>query len=79
MTLPISLAVQRARRLANLSQRQLALKLECPRTWISKIENGHTVPTLASLLRIADALNTEGWRLLKWAEEEQEKMVRAER
>ena len=79
MILPISLAVQRARRLANLSQRQLALKLECPRTWISKIETEHAVPTLASLLRIADALNTEGWRLLKWAEEEQEKMVRAER
>jgi len=28
---------------------------------------------------IADALNVEGWRLVKWAEEEQEKMVRAER
>ena len=79
MTLPISLAVRRARRLANLSQRQLALKLECPRTWISKIETEHAVPTLASLLRIADALNVEGWKLVKWAEEEQERLVRAER
>ena len=79
MTLPISLAVQRARRLVNLSQRQLALKLECPRTWISKIETEHAVPTLASLLRIADALNVEGWKLVTWAEEEQERLVRAER
>jgi len=40
-----------------LSQRQLAAKMEVPRTYISKVENGRALPTLASLERLAAALS----------------------
>jgi transcriptional regulator with XRE-family HTH domain len=37
------------------------------RSYVSKIENGRTTPTLATFERIAKVLDTEGWRLLRWA------------
>ena len=40
-----------------LSQRQLAARMEVPRTYISKVENGRALPTLASLERLAVALS----------------------
>jgi transcriptional regulator with XRE-family HTH domain len=42
-----------------LSQRQLAAKMEVPRTYISKVENGRALPTLASLERLAVALSVQ--------------------
>ena len=39
-----------------LSQRQLALRMGVPRTYVSKIENEKATPTLSSLARLAAAL-----------------------
>ena len=54
----LKLAVSiRAFRLRNgLSQRQLAARMAVPRTYVSKIENQKATPTLASLERLARAL-----------------------
>jgi transcriptional regulator with XRE-family HTH domain len=49
-------AVREARRMRHLSQRQLAGRMQVPRTYISKIENGKATPTLSSLERLATAL-----------------------
>src|SRR5437867_12652760 len=47
----------RSMRLRNgLSQRQLALRMSVPRTYVSKIENEKATPTLSSLERLARAL-----------------------
>lgn len=47
----------RSLRLQNgLSQRQLALRMGVPRTYVSKIENEKATPTLSSLARLASAL-----------------------
>src|SRR5450759_5651657 len=47
----------RSLRLRNgLSQRQLALRMAVPRTYVSKIENEKATPTLSSLNRLAMAL-----------------------
>jgi len=47
----------RSIRLRNgLSQRQLALRMSVPRTYVSKIENEKATPTLSSLERLARAL-----------------------
>lgn len=53
----------------NLSQRQLAKRIPCPRTYISKIENGGAQPTVVSLMRIAGGLGVPVWQILKNAEE----------
>jgi transcriptional regulator with XRE-family HTH domain len=42
---------------AGLSQRQLALRMSVPRTYVSKIENEKACPTLGSLERLAGALH----------------------
>ena len=47
------------RRARHLSQRQLAGRMQVPRTYISKIENGKAIPTLGSLERLAMALGVE--------------------
>lgn len=52
----VARAVREARRDRCLSQRQLAGRMQVPRTYISKIENGKAVPTLSSLERLAVAL-----------------------
>src|SRR3979490_519147 len=41
---------------SGLSQRQLAARMSCPRTVVSKIENEKATPTLSSLERLARAL-----------------------
>src|ERR1700744_5166919 len=54
--LDVARAVRDIRRSRKLSQRQLAGRMQVPRTYISKIENGKAVPTLSSLERLASAL-----------------------
>jgi transcriptional regulator with XRE-family HTH domain len=49
----------------NLSQRQLAGRMQVPRTYISKIENGKAMPTLSSLARLASALEIDICNLLR--------------
>ncbi len=58
-TLQVSQAVRDLRHVRNLSQRQLAARMNVPRTYISKIENGKAMPTLASLDRLARALQVD--------------------
>lgn len=50
---------------AGLSQRQLALRMQVPRTYVSKIENEKAMPTLSSLQRLATALEVSMADLLK--------------
>src|SRR5215470_20392037 len=56
----------RGLRLRNgLSQRQLAMRMSVPRTYVSKIENEKATPTLSSLERLAKALEVNVPDLLK--------------
>ncbi len=52
----IAVRLREIRQARHLSQRQLAARLDVPRTYISKIENGRAMPTLSSLERLATAL-----------------------
>src|SRR6266404_5476133 len=54
--LQVALAIRTLRHRAGLSQRQLALRMNVPRTYVSKIENDKATPTLSSLERLARAL-----------------------
>ncbi len=52
----VAVRLRELRNARHLSQRQLAARLDVPRTYISKIENGRAMPTLSSLQRLATAL-----------------------
>ena len=49
-------AVRFCRQALQISQRQLALRMKCPRTYVSKVERGHDKPSIAQMQRVADAL-----------------------
>ena len=51
-------AIRNLRRRQGLSQRELAQRMRVPRTYVSKIENDKATPTLASLERLAEAMET---------------------
>ncbi len=61
----VATAVRDLRHVRNLSQRQLAARMNVPRTYISKIENGKAMPTLSSLDRLAKALQVDISALLR--------------
>jgi transcriptional regulator with XRE-family HTH domain len=61
----VARAVRDIRNSSNLSQRQLAGRMNVPRTYISKIENGKAMPTLSSLERLANALEVDICMLLR--------------
>ena len=54
--LQVALAIRNLRLRSGLSQRQLAMRMSVPRTYVSKIENEKATPTLSSLERLAKAL-----------------------
>jgi transcriptional regulator with XRE-family HTH domain len=54
--LQVALAIRNLRQRVGMSQRQLALRMQVPRTYVSKIENEKACPTLSSLARLARAL-----------------------
>jgi transcriptional regulator with XRE-family HTH domain len=54
----LGMRLRHARRVADLTLVQLAQKAQCSESLISKIENGSATPSLASLHRMAVALNT---------------------
>ena len=64
-TLQVAAAVRDLRHVRNLSQRQLAARMNVPRTYISKIENAKAMPTLSSLDRLARALQVDISALLR--------------
>ena len=63
--LQVAAQVRDIRRARHLSQRQLAGRMQVPRTYISKIENGKAIPTLGSLERLAEALEIEVSQLVR--------------
>jgi len=63
--LQVARTVREIRRAKALSQRQLANRMQVPRTYISKIENGKAMPTLSSLGRLAMALEVDICALLQ--------------
>jgi transcriptional regulator with XRE-family HTH domain len=52
----VASAIRVLRQRSGISQRQLAMRMGVPRTYVSKIENDKATPTLASLARLASAL-----------------------
>lgn len=65
--LQIAMAIRSLRLRSGLSQRQLALRMQVPRTYVSKIENEKATPTLSSLQRLATALEVSVPDLLRSA------------
>jgi transcriptional regulator with XRE-family HTH domain len=66
------------RRARHLNQRELARRMGAPRTYMTKVEHFHCVPTLALLERFADALGVEMWQLFATEREEQEAVISAD-
>ena len=69
--------VREIRRARHLSQRQLAARMQVPRTYISKIENGKAIPTLGSLERLANALEVDVCQLVRDSRSRREEEVAA--
>lgn len=63
--LQVAAAIRMLRQKSGLSQRQLAMRMQVPRTYVSKIENEKAMPTLSSLQRLASALEVQVGDLLK--------------
>ena len=74
--LQISTAIRALRHRNGLSQRQLALRMSVPRTYVSKIENDKATPTLSSLERLARALEVDIPELLKGSSRTREDEIR---
>lgn len=75
--LHVATQVREIRRSRHLSQRQLAGRMQVPRTYISKIENGKAIPTLGSLERLADALEIDVCQLVQDARSRRDDEVTA--
>jgi transcriptional regulator with XRE-family HTH domain len=63
--LQIAAAIRMLRQRSGMSQRQLATRMQVPRTYVSKIENEKAVPTLSSLERLAAGLEVSVADLLR--------------
>ena len=73
--LHVATQVREIRKARHLSQRQLASRMQVPRTYISKIENGKAIPTLGSLERLAEALEVDVSQLVRDARSRREEEV----
>ena len=73
--LQVAAQVREIRRARHLSQRQLAGRMQGPRTYISKIENGKAIPTLGSLERLAAALEVDVCQLVRDARSRRDEEV----
>jgi ribosome-binding protein aMBF1 (putative translation factor) len=65
--LRMDLAVLILRHRINLSQRQLAERMDIPRTYISKVEGRKAIPILSSISRLAKALEVSEYQLVDMA------------
>ena len=74
--LQIAFAIRSLRQRNGLSQRQLALRMSVPRTYVSKIENEKATPTLSSLERLARALEVSVPDLLDGGDRSREQEIR---
>jgi transcriptional regulator with XRE-family HTH domain len=73
--LRVASQVKEIRRARHLSQRQLASRMQVPRTYISKIENGKAIPTLGSLERLANALEVDICQLVRDGRSQREEEI----
>lgn len=60
--------VRRRRTQAGMSQETLAAEAACHPTYVSLVERGKRNPSLATMLRLAKALDCPAWRLVKETE-----------
>lgn len=74
--LHLATAIRSIRLGSGLSQRQLAMRMSVPRTYVSKIENEKATPTLSSLERLARALEVTVPDLLSGGERNRQQEVR---
>ena len=74
--LKLAQSIRSLRLRSGLSQRQLALRMSVPRTYVSKIENEKATPTLSSLERLARALEVSVPDLLSGGERNRQEEVR---
>jgi transcriptional regulator with XRE-family HTH domain len=74
--LHVAAAIRALRQRGGLSQRQLALRMGVPRTYVSKIENEKATPTLSSMQRLATALQVTIPDLLRGDAHTHEEQVR---
>jgi len=74
--LQLAASIRSLRQRNGLSQRQLALRMNVPRTYVSKIENEKATPTLSSLERLARALEVTVPELLNGGEKTRQEELR---
>jgi len=74
--LQIASAIRTLRQRGGLSQRQLAMRMQVPRTYVSKIENEKATPTLSSLERLARALEVTVPDLLSGGDRARQEEIR---
>src|SRR6266404_8716412 len=74
--LQLAAAIRSLRHRNGLSQRQLAMRMNVPRTYVSKIENEKATPTLSSLERLARALEVAVPDLLNGGQRSHEDEIR---
>jgi transcriptional regulator with XRE-family HTH domain len=74
--LQVAHAIRTLRHRFGLSQRQLAGRMQVPRTYVSKIENEKATPTLSSLERLARALEVSVSDLLAGGNRTREDEIR---
>jgi transcriptional regulator with XRE-family HTH domain len=74
--LHLASSIRSLRQRSGLSQRQLAMRMNVPRTYVSKIENEKATPTLSSLERLARALEVTVPELLNGGERTREQELR---
>ena len=73
--LSLAASIRSLRLRGGLSQRQLALRMSVPRTYVSKIENEKATPTLSSLERLARALEVTVPDLLSGGERNRQEEI----
>src|SRR5579871_1774752 len=73
--LQLASSIRSLRQRNGLSQRQLAMRMNVPRTYVSKIENEKATPTLSSLERLARALEVTVPELLSGGEKNRQEEV----
>ncbi len=66
---PIDLAstIKLLRLTMRMSQSDLARRLHCPRTYISKVERGHNIPNVATIYKFEKALGVPAWIIITFA------------
>jgi transcriptional regulator with XRE-family HTH domain len=75
--LQVAKAIRALRQHDGLSQRQLARRMNVPRTYISKIENDRATPSLVTLERFSGALEVSMADLLTRSEDRHQEHVRS--